>query len=46
MNIEKKQKKDYAAPEMIEVELVHMSTLMCESGFDDDGTPCGDGLFQ
>lgn len=46
MNIEKKQKKDYAAPEMIEVELVHVSTLMCESGVDDDGMDCVDGLFN
>ena len=46
MNIEKMQKKDYAAPEMMEVELVHVSTLMCESGSEEDGTPCVDGPFN
>ena len=32
MDIEKNQKKDYAAPEMVEVEMYHMATLMCDSG--------------
>ena len=39
MNIEKTQKKDYAAPEMIEVELVHMTNLLQESS---DPESCGD----
>ena len=38
MNIEKKQKKDYAAPEMIEVELVHTMNLLNDS----DPESCGD----
>jgi hypothetical protein len=43
MNIEKKQKKDYAAPEMIEVELVHMTNLLQDS----EPPECGDGCpFQ
>lgn len=32
MDIEKKQKKGYVAPEMVEVEMFHMATLMCDSG--------------
>jgi len=44
MNIEKMQKKDYAAPEMIEVELVHTTNLLLENS---DPESCGDGCpFQ
>ena len=32
MDNEKNQKKDYVAPEMMEVEMLHMATLMCDSG--------------
>ena len=32
MDTEKNQKKDYVAPEMMEVEMFHMATLMCDSG--------------
>ena len=32
MDTEKKQKKGYVAPEMVEVEMFHMATLMCDSG--------------
>ena len=39
MNIEKKQKKDYAAPEMFEVELVHTTNLLNESS---DPESCGE----
>lgn len=32
MDTEKIQKKDYVAPEMSEVEMLHIATLMCDSG--------------
>lgn len=41
MNIEKKQKKDYAAPEMIEVELVYTTNLLNESDPPECGEECG-----
>ncbi len=41
MNIEKKQKKDYAAPEMIEVELVHTMNLLNDSDPESCGEECG-----
>lgn len=32
MDTEKNQKKDYVAPEMMEVEMFHTATLLCDSG--------------
>ena len=45
MDTEKNQKKDYVAPEMMEVELVHGANLLECSG-DPDGTPgyCDDSF--
>lgn len=43
MNIEKTQKKDYAAPEMIEVELFHKGDLLLECSGDDE---CTDDLLN
>ena len=43
MDTEKNQKKDYVAPEMMEVEMFHMATLMCDSG-DPTDPPCAEGI--